>query len=439
MNRTTTMVLLGLQLLCISLCFASGHPAEPATITVPLGGNGWVNKNAKARIRPEGITNWSSASDVISVYFKVSTPGNADLSIRVSVPEGRSKISLTAGETTLIREIGNLGAAIVPIGSFEIRKPGYVRVDFKGISRTGVVFGEISDLIVKGSTVANEPVYVKNNEGNFFYWGHRGPSVHLGFSIPEPENKTEWFYSEIVVPPGEDKQGSYYMANGFGEGYFGIQVNSATERRVLFSVWSPFHTDDPKVIPENQRIVLKRKGKATKTGEFGNEGSGGQSYLVYPWKAGRTYAFLTRAQPDFAHNTTTYTAYFREAGKPAEAGKHEWILIASFERPLLATYLKGLHSFLENFDPETGDQSRMANYQNQWAIDSQGHWHEVTKAVFTADQTARVNYRKDYAGGISDGGFYLKNCGFFDDFTPIRTTFIRKSSGKPVIDFSKLP
>ena len=30
------------------------------------------------------------------------------------------------------------------------------------------------------------------------------------------------------------------MANGFGEGYFGIQVNGPNERRVLFSVWSPF-------------------------------------------------------------------------------------------------------------------------------------------------------------------------------------------------------
>jgi hypothetical protein len=47
---------------------------------------------------------------------------------------------------------------------------------------------------------------------------------------------------EITVPVGQDPIGSYFMANGFGEGYFGFQVNSKTERRVLFSVWSPFRT-----------------------------------------------------------------------------------------------------------------------------------------------------------------------------------------------------
>ena len=36
----------------------------------------------------------------------------------------------------------------------------------------------------------------------------------------------EWFYSELTVPEGNDVIGSYFMANGFSEGYFGIQVNS---------------------------------------------------------------------------------------------------------------------------------------------------------------------------------------------------------------------
>lgn len=68
---------------------------------------------------------------------------------------------------------------------------------------------------------------MKNNEDNFFYWGRRGPSVHL--SYPFADNiQAEWFYNEITVPVTQDVIGSYYMANGFGEGYFGIQVNSAT-------------------------------------------------------------------------------------------------------------------------------------------------------------------------------------------------------------------
>jgi hypothetical protein len=34
----------------------------------------------------------------------------------------------------------------------------------------------------------------------------------------------EWFYSELKVPEASDVIGSYFMANGFSEGYFGIQV-----------------------------------------------------------------------------------------------------------------------------------------------------------------------------------------------------------------------
>ena len=52
----------------------------------------------------------------------------------------------------------------------------------------------------------------------------------------------------MTIPKNNDVVGSYFMANGFAEGYFGIQVNSETERRILFSVWSPYKTDDPNSI-----------------------------------------------------------------------------------------------------------------------------------------------------------------------------------------------
>jgi len=107
--------------------------------------------------------------------------------------------------------------------------------------------------------------------------------VHLSYDVPK-DMAVEWFYNEVTVPVGEDLQGSYFMADGFGQGYFGMQVNSPTERHILFSVWSPFQTDDPKAIPDSLRIVLLAKGDGVHAGAFGNEGSGGQSYLNYIWK-----------------------------------------------------------------------------------------------------------------------------------------------------------
>lgn len=434
--KRTTLNLFFLLLMCGSICFANKPDTQEAlTITVPLGGNGWLSKGASAKINNSGLSNWSAPADVVTIYFRTETAGEAQLSLKLNVPEGKSKISLTAEGKTLIKELNNQHTDIVNIGSINTKKPGYVKIDLKGISKTGAVFANISDLIVSGPALEKGAAYVKNNEGNYFYWGHRGPSVHLKYDIPSAAKDVEWFYSEINVPVGQDKQGTYFMANGFSGGYFGMQVNSATERRVLFSIWSPFTTDDPKLIPDSMKIVLLKKGNITKTGEFGNEGSGGQSYMKYPWVAGKAYAFLIRAQPNNTKKTTTYTAYFKDVA----AG--DWQLVASFERPQSAVYLKGLHSFLENFSPTMGDQERSGNYQNQWAIDSKGNWHEVTGATFTVDATASINYRKDYAGGTREKAFYLKNCGFFNDFTPKNTEFKRAVSGKPhpVIDFSKLP
>jgi hypothetical protein len=275
--------------------------------------------------------------------------------------------------------------------------------------------------------------YVPNNEGNFFYWGRRGPSVHLNYPIADTE-KIQWFYSELTVPPGQDKIGSYFMADGFSVGYFGMQVNGPAERHILFSVWSPFATDNPKAIPDSLRIVLIRKGADVHAGTFGDEGAGGQSYLLYPWITGNTYRFLLRAQSQAA-NHTRFTAWFYAP----EQG--HWQLIACWDRPATHTWLTHLHSFLENFEPEQGDKDRLAYYGNQWVADSSGHWTPLTRARFTGDNTARKGYRHDYAGGLHGYTFFLHNGGFFDTYTPLDSWFERPATSvsSPPVELTELP
>lgn len=55
-----------------------------------------------------------------------------------------------------------------------------------------------------------------------------------------------------------------------------MQANSATERRILFSIWSEWNTDNPGDIPEEYKVVLVKKGPGVIDGEFGDEGSGGK-------------------------------------------------------------------------------------------------------------------------------------------------------------------
>lgn len=410
----------------------SGHEATP--LTVPVGGNSWlINSNDKdEKITKEGLMNWKNAGTICRTYVRVAQAGKLKVSVVLNTQEGESKINLMVlGKTGSITTTPNIAKEYF-VGEWEINQPGYVAIDLQGITKTRDSFGQVQSINISGSAVNPETVFVKDNVDNYFYWGRRGPSVHLKYTLPANED-IEWFYNELTIPENQDVIGSYFMANGFAEGYFGIQVNSATERRILFSVWSPFKTDNPNSIPDEQKIVMVKKGEGVYTGEFGNEGAGGQSYLKYNWKAGNTYKFLLQGKP-IADNYTLYSAYFFA---PEE---NQWRLIASFKRPKTSTHLKSLHSFLENFIPETGNAERMGLYNNQWVRTTNGQWLELTEAKFTGDATARKNFRKDYAGGISNGSFYLRNCGFFNDFVPLDGIFKRNAGNKvPDIPFSTLP
>jgi hypothetical protein len=169
------------------------------------------------------------------------------------------------------------------------------------------------------------------------------------------------------------------MANGFAEGYFGIQVNSSSERRILFSVWSPFATDNPNAIPEDQKIKLLKKGENVYTGEFGHKDSDTLGGIQAPsFFFGKFYSRV------------------RQIGK-------------------------------------TGF------YDNLWVADAAGNWLELREAKFTGDDIARRGYRKDYAGGSDSGNFFLKNGGFFNQYTELQSMHQRTEGGKkPKIDFGRL-
>lgn len=403
-------------------------------VTVPIGGNAWrTDKDTTGgNISDDGIVHWSNLDARYTAYFRLGSTGKFKLYFSVAVPKGKSKIAVTALGST--KSISVSGSAIqkVYVGEWNAIDTGYVAVKIRGIAKTDSLFANISSIKLEGPAINNKTTFVKNNDGQFFYWGRRGPSVHLGYTVPDGVN-AEWFYNEVTVPKGNDILGSYFMADGFGEGYFGMQVNSPTERHILFSVWSPFNTDDPKAIPDDQKIIMLKKGENVHTGEFGNEGSGGQSYLNYMWHADHTYKFLVHAKPD-GKGRTEYTAYF------FAPEQNKWQLIASFSRPKTDTYLKHLHSFLENFEPEEGTKTREVLFNNQWICDSNGSWTELTKARFTGDNTAVKGYRMDYAGGTDGSSFFLKNCGFFNHYTPRNIYFTRPTGGKkPIVDLSKLP
>ena len=428
----TKFLLINLMALALAACGgnAVSAPAKTDTaaaekkavafngLTVELGGNAFVTSPASGAtevIGASGLSNWNSANTIVSTYFRMSAAGSATVAITAK-GSNSSAIRVSLNGTPYNLQLSSGPAKTYVVGTVDVAAAGYVKVDLQGVSKSGSTFGEVSAVKVASTVALN----YANDPANY-YWSRRGPSVHMGYTAPA---NTEYFYNEVTVPTGEDAIGSYFMANGFSQGYMGIQVNSASERRVLFSVWDA---------PSGAKTTLVSKGPGVIDNAFGGEGTGGQSYLLYNWAAGSTYRFITRARPDGA-GSTIYSAWFFAP----EAGS--WRYIASWKRPEIATYLTGNHSFLENFLDYNGHLGRRVLFGNQWARNANGSWSELTAGRLTGDATATNAQRMDYAGGVENGRFYLRNGGFFSPPVVVNQNFARPALGvAPSVDVSALP
>lgn len=408
----------------------STNTAQQNHLSIPTNGNSWVINTTDRTsdvISSNGITSWKNPNQIIRSYFYVKKACKLSLALEAKVTQGSSDIKVSFNNESKVINVKNTDFLAIEIGNITITQAGYYYVDLQGISKTAATFANVKSILLGNEADPSNIKFVNQD----FYFGRRGPSVHLSYQIPNQTKDLEWYYNEVEVKAGQDIIGSYFMASGFGEGYFGMQVNSSTERRILFSVWSPFSTDDPNSIPEEAKIQLMKKGKNVHIGEFGNEGAGGQSYLVHNWKPGVRYKFLLRGKPN-GDNSSTYTAYF------FDPELNKWNLIASFKRPQTNKYLTNFHSFLENFIPDQGIIDRKCGFFNQWVADKNNNWLEINSAIFTADETAHSQRRFDYSGGTENDGFYLRNCGFTNELTTIYSLFEKPKTGKvPQIDLSK--
>lgn len=431
---TVSTRLISSLVIVATLAFGLFDSAVATEWSIPLAGNAFPTTPSRdgKRVGRTGEITLTGPNDTFSVFFHVDRPAKLTLAINGRAMQSATEIVGQVGETKFQASIAGDKLAPHAFGETEIAEAGYVRLDIQG-AKEGQNGAVVSDLMVSSDTEDLKLDFVRNNKGNMFYWGRRGPSVHLRYEVPK-QRPLQYAYTEITVPKGQDPIGSYFMANGFGEGYFGFQVNSEKERRVLFSVWSPFKTDNPRDIPKDQQIAALGRGPEVHIGEFGNEGSGGQSYLRYPWQAGKTYRFLTEVKPD-GEGRTSYTSWF------GDKDANEWRLIASFRRPKTDTNLTGFHSFLESFSPNLGHIGRRAQYGNIWVRDIDDQWHECTRARFSVDATGGGRHRLDFTGGADGKHFFMRNCGFFNETGEPGKTFARDSSAndRPKIDFDLLP
>ena len=367
-----------------------------------------------------GVTKWTDATQSVNWYGKFSWTGELTVKIQLRLPEGStSKLRLTVDGTsqeTTVTGAGSEKVVTADFGTFTIAAAGHRRFQLESLNEKAKPAGDIDALMLDGPATAGVHFNLKERRN--------AASVHLMYPISDG-TEVEAFYCEVTAV--EDPTTTFYMACGWHRGYFGMQVNSPTERRIIFSVWDSGNEGiDRKKVADENRVRLLGKGEGVYSGDFGNEGTGGHSHLKYFWKTGEKQRFVVTAIPTDKTHTDCSGYWFHPEQK-------KWMLISSWHTPKEGGRLKGLHSFSENFGGQNGHLLRKALYGNQWIRTPDGQWKELITARFSHDPTGRED-RFDRFMGLENGEFFLSHGGFLDGYTEYGTPFERPATTQPPQD-----
>ncbi len=373
--------------------------------------------------RESGVSDWRDPGLKVLWFGELKTSGSLECAVTLRLSVGRvSRLRLTvAGQTHEAEAQGEEDRAVtLGFGSFTIPAAGYQRFTLESLNAAGRPFGDVEALVLDGPAADNAHFNLDPRRN--------AASVHLRYHVPD-DTKAAAFYCEVTGL--EDPAHTFYMACGWHRGYLGMQINSSGERRIIFSVWDAHQgADDRNLVSDLDRVALVASGAEVVTGEFGHEGSGGHSHLVYNWKTGEPQRFMVTARPVTGGFTIYSGHYFRPDRK-------QWMLISSWRAPKDGGWMRGLHSFSENFDGSNGHLRRKALFGNQWVRTDSGQWIELTSAGFSYDATGRAS-RLDRVMGVEAGRFFLAHGGFLPGLAESGERFSRPATGEPPGDFTFL-
>ena len=400
---------------CVLFCaLLLGSGSGRAELRVPAA-TAYLDPDVNgAKVSQSGITGWTNPRNTISWFGEFKTPGKLSAALLLRLPKGAgTTLRLTVGEQSReIRATGSGEPLRVAFREFTVEQAGYVRLQLSSLNPAGQLAGDLDALLLDGPALTDAHFNLDPRRN--------AASVHISYAPPRDAPAT-LFYNEVIGV--EDPVATFYMACGFSRGYFGMQVNSTTERRIIFSVWDSGHegVDRSQVADEN-RVKLLAKGEGVVAGDFGNEGTGGHSHLVYPWKTGSLQRFAVTARAD--GDRTDYTGYW------FHPEQMKWVLIASFRAPHDGKGLRGLYSFSENFGGSNGHLLRKALFGPAWLRTADDQWHEITEASFSHDPTGTSN-RLDRCMGVENDHFFLSHGGFLPGFTKFGAKFTRPPTTAP--------
>lgn len=371
-------------------------PLENAT-EIPFQSNSYLTspEDKEGQMTPSGVLNWSAENYIYTHFIYAKSAGKLPIYLKYSVAKDAT-VRVSYQKTDFFVTL-HADKNIAYVGTIDIEEEGYVELQFEGIAKKGSYFGAISSILVPNDLSSNlifDPNYQRTLKVNGLSMGYNKPTT----------DKYEWFYAEATMGENGDAPHTYFAVLQMPNAYTGIQVNNTTkERRFLFSVWSPYVTDNPAEIPPEYQVLALKVGEGITTNDFGYEGSGFQSYIRQPWVSGQLYAFLVRMKPE-SDNNTLYTVFYR----PLNESK--WQLMATVRRPFTNETLSSLGAFLEPYGSYLFDfKNRQSQVGNVWVATADQKWYPIVK-VTTTDVNSP--YRQDLQYKVIDNRFVMQQNGF---------------------------
>lgn len=401
----------------------SNGSTDPAAVTVietdtiPLKNGYGVPNETGINIGSGGTSNWTTNVNSALVYATINTTGTLSVSVIAKSPDGAGSISVTVNGVVLTVNVPQSTTySKISAGNVTISSTGIKSFTVKGITKPAGYYADVQSIVITGAA-ATGAYYNKSNYRTL-------AAVHMGYQLAATDTAS-WFYNEIKIPSGSDVVPTFFMANGFYAGYFGLQVNGASDRRIIFSIWSDYNTNDPSQIPANYAVQLVSKGSLVTTEEnFGNEGSGRHSIAQYSWHTDSTYKFLVHSVPDAGGVTYTGFIYLNGA----------WNLIAKYYKPVGVYKMESLYSFIEDFGNGLDSyKKRTMIVQNQWIVKPNGTWKQLTAAAFTNTSHDDNFYRTDYGAQSTANGYTYFTGGFIAKTASDNQNFTCSTATAPVV------
>ncbi|HMP31183.1 MAG TPA: DUF5077 domain-containing protein, partial [Saprospiraceae bacterium] len=173
-------------------CTRSHH--QENAIEIATEGNSWYYTTHQDKYPYSDIKNtvWIDSQSILRTYFRVESTGILKVSISLAPYQSNAVLEGDLAGKKFQINVKKGKKSTIYLGKVKILHSGYYHIDIKGISKDGEAFPAITHVQLSGSAIQSGITF---NSKDYFYWGRRGPSVHLRYDSKKDIKNVAWFYN----------------------------------------------------------------------------------------------------------------------------------------------------------------------------------------------------------------------------------------------------